>query len=294
MLEAGVFHADLHAGNIMVSDAARIGLIDFGAVGRLDSRDRHDVLQLLLAFEQQNSLAATNAVIDLFGMQPGIDLRHVQREVGQIMLKYDGGVSSAAAGSDGGAASGFFSELLTFILDNGFTMPAAVAQAFRAITTLEDSLRRLDPSADLLGMVRAHGRGLLAESRSLRDALRRSLLYANATGPVVANFPVELSRVVKHLQDGTLDIGTSGLNIDLIRTLVRTVVDQLVQVVLATALVLAGVIMMAFDFGPPLAHGLTIFTYFGAWVLLGGMILAAIVLAPALRDRRADALVALE
>ena len=74
----------------------------------------------------------------------------------------------------------------------------------------------------------------------------------------------------------------------------RTVVDQLVQVVLATALVLAGVIMMAFDFGPPLAHGLTIFTYFGAWVLLGGMILAAIVLAPALRDRRADALVALE
>jgi hypothetical protein len=29
-------------------------------------------------------------------------------------------------------------------------------------------------------------------------------------------------------------------------------------------------------------------------VLLGGMILAAIVLAPALRDRRADALVALE
>ncbi|HJG80267.1 MAG TPA: AarF/ABC1/UbiB kinase family protein [Brevibacterium senegalense] len=291
MLEAGVFHADLHAGNIMISDAARIGLIDFGAVGRLDSRDRHDVLQLLLAFEQQNSLAATNAVIDLFGMQPGMDLRHVQREVGQIMLKYDGGVSSAAAGSDGGAASGFFSELLSFILDHGFTMPTAVAQAFRAITTLEDSLRRLDPSSDLLGLVRKHGRELLADSRSLQDAVRRTMLYANATGPVVANFPVELSRVVKHLQDGTLDIGTSGLNIDLIRTLVRTVVDQLIQVVLATALVLAGVIMMAFDFGPPLTPGFTIFTYFGAWVLLGGMVLAAIVLAPALRDRRADGLV---
>lgn len=290
MLEAGVFHSDLHAGNIMISDSAQVGLIDFGAVGRLDSRDRHDVLQLLLAFEQQNSLAATNAVIDLFGMQPGMDLRHVQREIGQIMLKYDGGAAGATAGTDGGAASGFFSELLAFILDHGFTMPSAVAQAFRAITTLEDSLRRLDPTADLLGLVRQHGRQLLAESRSLRDVLRRSALFVNATGPVLANFPVEVSRVVKHLQDGTLDIGTSGLNIDLIRTLVRTVVDQLVQVVLATALVLAGVIMMAFDFGPPLAAGLTIFTYFGAWVLLGGMVLAAIVLAPALRDRRGAAL----
>lgn len=301
MLQSGVFHSDLHAGNIMVSDAARVGLIDFGAVGRLDSRDRRDVLQLLLAFERQNSLAATNAVIDLFGMPVGMDLRHVQREIGQIMLKYDGGVASAAAGtagmpngsgraaqSDGGAASGFFRELLAFILSHGFTMPSAVAQAFRAITTLEDSLRRLDPSADLLGLVRKHGRDLLADSRSLRGSAQDAMLYTSATAPVVANFPVELSRVVKHLQDGTLDIGTSGLNIDLIRNLVRTVVDQLVQVVLATALVLAGVIMMAFDFGPQLAAGLTIFTYFGAWLLLGGMVLAAIVLAPALRDRRAD------
>lgn len=302
MLQSGVFHSDLHAGNIMVSDAARVGLIDFGAVGRLDSRDRRDVLQLLLAFERQNSLAATNAVIDLFGMPAGMDLRHVQREIGQIMLKYDGGVASAAAGTGGespngssrspnaygGAASGFFRELLSFILSHGFTMPSAVAQAFRAITTLEDSLRRLDPSADLLGLVRLHGRSLLADTRSVSGSAQDAMLYANATAPVVANFPVELSRVVKHLQDGTLDIGTSGLNIDLIRTMVRTVVDQLVQVVLATALVLAGVIMMAFDFGPQLAASLTIFTYFGAWLLLGGMVLAAIVLAPALRDRRAD------
>ncbi|SLM99743.1 ABC1 kinase family protein [Brevibacterium yomogidense] len=291
MLESGVFHADLHAGNIMVSDAARVGLIDFGAVGRLDSRDRRDVLQLLLAFERQNSLAATNAVIDLFGMPPGLDLRQVQREIGQIMLRYDGGVASAAAGTAdgfGGAASGFFRELLSFILSHGFTMPSAVAQAFRAITTLEDSLRRLDPHADLLGLVREHGRDLLAGTRDVRGSAQDAALYAGATAPVLANFPVELSRVVKHLQDGTLDIGTSGLNIDLIRNLVRTVVDQLVQVVLATALVLGGVIMMAFDFGPPLATGFTIFTYFGAWLLLGGMVLAAIVLAPALRDRRAE------
>src|SRR5699024_8766016 len=123
MLQSGVFHSDLHAGNIMVSDAGRVGLIDFGAVGRLDSRDRRDVLQLLLAFERQNSLAATNAVIDLFGMPPGLDLRQVQREIGQIMLRYDGGAASAAAGTAdavGGAASGFFRELLSFILSHGF------------------------------------------------------------------------------------------------------------------------------------------------------------------------------
>ncbi|WP_029089860.1 ABC1 kinase family protein [Brevibacterium album] len=299
MLDTGVFHADLHPGNVMVSPAGDLGLIDFGAVGRLDSRDRRDVLTLLLAFDKQNSQAATNAVIDMFGMPPGTDLRRMQREIGQIMLRFDsgaaepgrgsgraGGADHASSGTGGGAASGFFRELLDFVFDHGFAMPRAVAQAFRAITTLEDSLRKLDPRCDLLSLVRSHGREVLAGSRSLRRTLDDTALYANATLPAVASLPIEVSRVVKHLQDGTLDIGTSGLTTDLIRNLVRTVVDQLVQVVLATALVLGGVVMMAFDFGPPLAEQLTIFTYFGAWVLMAGMVLAAIVLAPALRDRR--------
>jgi ubiquinone biosynthesis protein len=295
MLDTGVFHADLHPGNIMVAPDGTLGLIDFGAVGRLDARDRRDVLTLLLAFDKQNSQAATNAVIDMFGMPPGTDLRRMQREIGQIMLRFDSGgaeepaqsADPTAAGRSGGAASGFFRELLDFVFDHGFAMPTAVAQAFRAITTLEDSLRKLDPRSDLLGLVRSHGREVLAGSRNLRKTLDDTALYANATLPALASLPIEVSRVVKHLQDGSLDIGTSGLTTDLIRNLVRTVVDQLVQVVLATALVLGGVVMMAFDFGPPLAEQLTIFTYFGAWVLMAGMVLAGLVLAPALRDRRA-------
>lgn len=277
VLATGVFHADLHSGNIIIDPAGRIGLIDFGAVGRLDSRDRRDVLMLLLAFERQDSLAATNAVIDIFGMPAGVDIREMQRAIGQIMLEFD---EFGAGGS-----SAFFRELLSFVLDQGFTMPNAVAQAFRAISTLEDSLRRIDPEADLLRLVRSHGRELFSElQRGPREYVEDATLYAAATAPVVANLPVEISRVVKHLQDGSLDIGTSGLNITLIKSLIRGVVDQLTQVVLATALVLAGVVMMAFDFGPPLAAELTIFTYFGAWVLLGGMVLAAVVLAPSLRS----------
>ena len=42
---------------------------------------------------------------------------------------------------------------------------------------------------------------------------------------------------------------------------------------------------MAADFGPQLAPELKLFTYFGAWVLLVGSVIAALVLAPALRQR---------
>ena len=58
-----------------------------------------------------------------------------------------------------------------------------------------------------------------------------------------------------------------------------------VQVIVSTALILGGVILMAADFGPALAPELKLFTYFGAWMLLAGSVIAALVLAPALRQR---------
>ena len=83
----------------------------------------------------------------------------------------------------------------------------------------------------------------------------------------------------------TLDVGPTRLNISMIKNLLKSTVEQFIQVNLSTALILGGVILMAADFGPPLAPELKLFTYFGAWVLLVGSVIAAMVLAPALRQR---------
>ena len=82
-----------------------------------------------------------------------------------------------------------------------------------------------------------------------------------------------------------MDVGTSGLNIDKIKNLLKSTVEQFIQVIVSTALIHGGVILMAADFGPQLAPELKLFTYFGAWVLLAGSMLAALVLA--LRQRMA-------
>ncbi|MYM19460.1 phosphotransferase [Brevibacterium sp. 5221] len=276
VLTTGIFHADLHAGNIIIDGGGRAGLIDFGAVGRLDKRDRRDVAILLVAFEQQNSQAATSAVLDMLGAPVGVDVRELQRDVGQIMMQFQ---------TAPGGYSALFSQLIEFFVDHGFAMPSTIATAFRAISTLEGSLKLLDPQLDLLDLVRAHGEGLLAETRSMSGAIEDAKLYAATTAPLFAEFPARVSRVVQHLEDGTLDIGTSGLGLDSIKELVRSLVDSLVQVVLSTALILGGVVMMAANFGPQLTSELKLFTYFGGWILLGGCTLAAIVLAPSLKNR---------
>lgn len=46
----GVFHADLHPGNIMVCPDGRIALVDFGIIGRLAEKDRLAIAEILYAF----------------------------------------------------------------------------------------------------------------------------------------------------------------------------------------------------------------------------------------------------
>jgi len=45
----GVYHADPHRGNVLLTEDGRLALLDFGLLGRLDDDTRTVIAQLLLA-----------------------------------------------------------------------------------------------------------------------------------------------------------------------------------------------------------------------------------------------------
>lgn len=50
----GVFHADLHPGNILVMDNGKIALIDFGIIGRIDDQLKVYVAEILYGFSKKD------------------------------------------------------------------------------------------------------------------------------------------------------------------------------------------------------------------------------------------------
>ena len=56
----GRFHADLHPGNVLIMDQGdKIGILDFGFVGRLDPVSRQDLLDTMLDIVKQDTQEAT-------------------------------------------------------------------------------------------------------------------------------------------------------------------------------------------------------------------------------------------
>jgi len=60
-LERGVFHADLHAGNLFVTEDGRLWAVDFGIMGRLGAEERRYLARILHGFLVRDYDAAAEA-----------------------------------------------------------------------------------------------------------------------------------------------------------------------------------------------------------------------------------------
>ena len=62
---AGIFHGDLHGGNLLVLPDGRTGLLDFGIVGRLTDERRVAFLRLMVAATTNDLKGQMAALRDL-------------------------------------------------------------------------------------------------------------------------------------------------------------------------------------------------------------------------------------
>lgn len=72
----GFFHGDLHAGNFFVFPNNEIGLIDFGVVGRLNSKTQSAIVNMLIALSKEDYVRLAYEYVDLapFSDQVNVDL----------------------------------------------------------------------------------------------------------------------------------------------------------------------------------------------------------------------------
>jgi ubiquinone biosynthesis protein len=70
----GVFHGDLHGGNMMVTVEGKVGIFDFGITGRFDNVSRIALMKLLLGGLTDDVLEQIRSFRDLGGFPPDADV----------------------------------------------------------------------------------------------------------------------------------------------------------------------------------------------------------------------------
>ncbi|MGH8979413.1 MAG: ABC1 kinase family protein, partial [Acidimicrobiales bacterium] len=141
----GVFHGDLHAGNLLVCVDGRVGLLDFGITGRLDERGRLGLLRLVMSTATNDVRAQVLAMRDLGALPPDADVDGVVAD-----LRLDQPVRDPTA-MDAEELTREIREMTKALLDYGARMPKALMLFVKDMLFIDHAMTTMAPDVDVLG-----------------------------------------------------------------------------------------------------------------------------------------------
>jgi len=239
----GVFHSDPHPGNVLVVDGDSLLFLDFGQVGRVDTRLKDHLASLLTAVVQRDYEHAASTIVDMGEPQGPIDERRLTREVADM-------VDYFAAVSLGDIDLGRVLRRV-FRLIHGYQIRySAYALLLKALMTIEDTVRQLDPEVDVIGELKPFVEDLARERWSARSILRRTRWSLRELLRIWRDLPAQINSIIDQVNRGQLTIEFKHVGLDnLIRSLNHTT-NKLTTALVFAALIISSALVLQLDAGP--------------------------------------------
>lgn len=257
VLVDGIFHADLHPGNVVLTPAGGLVLIDAGSIGLVDRELRLILVGLLMAIEAEDPVSATTLLVEALPRQK-LDTYALRRDLGAALAVVKG---PAGLGEEG------LERLFGVFRMHQLMLPTNVAQALRTLAALQGCLMLLDPDGDLTELVSSavgDTRRLLLDPRALASLAASQAVSAMTTAAVA---PQRLEAVTRTVAE--TDPIATGVREGL-RGLTANVMGQVVPLVMSGVLLISAVLLLVFGAFTPM---LTATISFG--MLLSGIAGAA-------------------
>jgi ubiquinone biosynthesis protein len=248
ILVAGFFHADPHAGNVIVTPEGRLCFLDWGLAGHLTRRLRHALADFWLAAVEQDAERIVTIALRLAPAGARVDQRIMEKEV-TLALREE--LNFAIGRQELGRA---MLKLLFIFGQSGILLSRDYSLMAKSILAIEEIGRLLDPQFDL----RPHTEPILREvfrernsprtlSRQVRDFVRSSLIG-------MRDLPEELHRLIKRLEHDDLTINFNHQGLESLDDGLRTAANRLTVGIISGSLIIGSSHMVATRV-PPYFHG---------------------------------------
>jgi len=273
ILHRGVFHADPHPGNIMVLDDGGLGMIDFGATGRLDGIQQQAVVDMLIALVKRDYRLLSDGLERVADVGAHISRQKLDRSLAQLLAKY--------TRPNGVVDTAVLADLVPLLSSFQIVLPGDLVVLFRALITLDGTLGVLSPGFSVTEAGMELGREQMADEGGDPNEMVQKALIAEL--PVLRRLPSDVGRSLTLLSRGELQVRTvaSEDNDRFLRTLVNRAVLAFVGGVLAVS----SVLLMGIEAGPHIGdNGARLTVAIGAGGLFFALLLLMRVIAMTVRD----------
>jgi predicted unusual protein kinase regulating ubiquinone biosynthesis (AarF/ABC1/UbiB family) len=238
ILVDGLYHADPHPGNVLLTGDDEIALIDLGMVGRVHPGFQERLLRLLLSISEGRGEEAAEASIKMGEPKPNFNHAEFVRRVAEL-------VAENATATLGRINAGQVAlEITRISADCWFRLPSEFTMIAKALLNLDRIVFTLDPNFDPNAVIRQRSMEILQQN------LMKSVTPANLIGSAVEvkefveRLPSRINKILDTVGENQLRFKVDAIDEKVVLEGLQKVANRITLGLVLAALIVGAAMLM--------------------------------------------------
>lgn len=244
ILDYGFFHADPHAGNILVKKDGKVVFIDFGAVGKIPPNDKEVLENLIVSFVAKNPHKIVRYLKKMAVSYQIPDERRFENDVEDI-LNFVHSTSLKEINPQL-----IINKMKDVLKDNRLYMPDYFYLLFKGIGLIEGVGRTINPDLDVVKSLHPYTKKIFAKKISPKNLLKTGMDRMMSFTDNVDEIPKELRSVLQKLDENKFTVTSEIKNIEKTNQLIKSGIVNLMLAMILGANIIATAIVFVSESGP--------------------------------------------
>jgi ubiquinone biosynthesis protein len=238
---AGIYHADPHHGNVLLTADGRLALLDFGLLGRLDDDTRRSLALLLSAVAENQADTVAELILGLslttLSSNEAAFIHEVRRKLPRYQKRSLAGIRAGEALAD----------LQRAAVRHGIRLPTSFALVGKTLSQAEAIARTLDPDLDPVALLERDSLEVVWGEAERRLEPARLAAFAWSQLEPLSRMPRRLGQLVERLETGTLKVGVAPTELQDLDRVLRSTANRLSGALIVVGLLVSSALMARVD-----------------------------------------------
>ena len=237
ILDYGFFHADPHAGNILVKKDGKVVFIDFGAVGKIQPNDKEILEQMIVAFVSRN---ASKIVKSLKKMAVSYDIPDDKAFLKDVEEVLNFVHSTSLQKID---VPKLVAKMADTLKNNRLIMPDYLYLLLKGISLIEGVGRTINPDLDVVRSLQPFTKKIVFNKISPKKVLKCGSQKLMNLSENIEEIPKELRSLLKKLDENKFTVTSEIKNIEKTHQLIKSSIVNLILTMVLCANIIATAIV---------------------------------------------------